>query len=60
MILSGGSPRYSVCVQASAPQEGHQRHWDRIDARARARQEAQDGLHKRPWRIKDETLTLKG
>jgi len=22
--------------------------------------EAQDGLHRRPWRVKDETLTLKG
>jgi len=46
--------------RASEPQQGHQQHWDRIDARARAREEAQDGLHRRSWRIKDETLTLKG
>jgi len=60
MILFGESPCYSVCGQASAPQQGHQRHWDRIDARARAREEAQDGLHRRPWCVKDETLSLKG
>jgi len=55
MILFGGSPRYSVCGLASAPQQGHQQHWDRIFARTRAREEAQDGLHGRPWRVKDET-----
>jgi len=60
MILFGGSPHYSVCGQASAPQQGHQRHLDHIDARARVREEAQDGLHRWPWRVKDETLTLKG
>jgi len=49
-----------VCGQASAPQQGHPQHWDRIDACARAREEAQDELHRRPWRIKDKTLTLKG
>jgi len=38
----------------------HQWHWDCIDARARAREEAQDGLHRQSWRIKDETLTIKG
>jgi len=32
--------------QALASQQGHQRHLDRIDARARAREEAQDGLHR--------------
>jgi len=53
MILFGGSPCYSVCGQASALQQGHQWHWDRIDARARAREEPQDGLHRRPWRVKD-------
>jgi len=60
MILFGGSPCYSMCGQASAPQKGHQRHWDRIDARARAREETQDGLYRRPWHVKDDTLTLKG
>jgi len=44
--------------QASEPQQGHQRHWDRIDARARAREEAQDGLHRPPCCVKDQTLTL--
>ena len=45
---------------ASEPQQGHQWHWGRIDTRARAREEAQDGLHRQSWRVKDETLTLKG
>jgi hypothetical protein len=58
-ILLGENPCYSVCGQASAPQQGHE-HWDCIDARARAREEAQDGLHRRPQRVKDEMLTLKG
>jgi len=49
-----------VCGQASAPQQQHQRYWDRNDARARAWEEAQDWLHRQPWRVKDETLTLKG
>jgi len=56
----GGSPCYSVCGQALAPQQGHPRHWDRIDACTRAQEEAQDGMYRRPWRVKDETLTLKG
>jgi len=60
MILFGGSPCHSVYGQASAPQQGHPWHWDHIDARTRVREEAQDGLHKRSWRVKDETLTLKG
>ena len=60
MNLFGGGPRYSVRGQASAPQQGHQQHWDCIDARARAQEEAQDGLHRTLWRVKDETLTLKG
>jgi len=45
--------------RASEPQQGHHQHWDRIDARARAREEAQDGLHRRSWRVKDKMLTLK-
>jgi len=40
MILFGGSSRYSVRGQASAPQQGHQRYWDCIVVRARAREEA--------------------
>jgi len=60
VILFGGNLCHSVCGQASAPQQGHPWHWDRIDARARVREEAQDGLHRRSWRVKDETLTLKG
>ena len=49
-----------MCGQALAPQQGHPRHWDRIDACTRAQEEAQDGMYRRPWRVKDETLTLKG
>ena len=38
----------------------HQQHWDRIDFRASALEEAWGGLHRRWWCVKDETLTLKG
>jgi len=37
-----------------------QQHWDRIDIRASALERAQGGLHRRQWRLKDETLTHKG
>jgi len=46
--------------RASEPHQGHQRHWDRLDARAKAQEEAQDGLHRPLWRAEDEMLTLKG
>ena len=33
-----------MCKQASAPQQGHSWHWDRIDASTRVREEAQYGF----------------